>query len=53
MLASGRLALVAAVLLVLVTDPALSTAPAGGGGPKPLRPDGLELHTQVRIEPTP
>lgn len=33
MLTSGRLALVAAALLVLVTDPALSTVPAGGGGP--------------------
>ena len=30
---SARLALVAAALLVLATDPALSTAPAGGGGP--------------------
>ena len=32
MLTSRRLALVAAALLVLVTDPALSTAPTGGGG---------------------
>ena len=33
MSASGRLAIVAAVLLVLVMDPAVSTAPAGDGGP--------------------
>ncbi len=33
MLTSGRLALVAAVLLVLAVDPALSTAPAGDRGP--------------------
>jgi Tannase-like family of unknown function (DUF6351) len=33
MLTLGRLALVAAALLVLATDPALSTAPAGDGGP--------------------
>jgi pimeloyl-ACP methyl ester carboxylesterase len=33
MLTSGHLALVAAAILVLATDPALSTAPAGDGGP--------------------